>query len=624
MNKKMKIIAITIISLIIFSTFASVLASGVDDSYTKALLHFEGADASTTFTDESGKTWTRSGDAQIDTAQYYFGSASGLFDGTGDYITTPDSDDFYLSADYTIDFRVRFNTLPGSGSYIGFFTQYQDTNNKFYATIANSSGSYAVHLYMISASTLLKEIDYNVTVSTGTWYHFAFARSGSTYYFFQNGTHINGSESGSGGAWPNLSSVLYIGTYHGTGNYLDGWVDEFRFTNGISRWTGDFSTPAQQYDPTSTTTATFTPSDTPTNTATFTPTFTPSVTPTNTATFTPTFTPSDTPTITATFTPTFTPSDTPTITATFTLTPSLTPTSTSTQTFTPSPTTTATNTPTQTFTPVSTATTGSGNTKVLLHFDGEDASTVFTDESGKTWTASGNAELDTNISMFGSASGYFGGVGDYIFASNIDLGTGDWTIEFWFLNDGLDADQTLCGQLSVLGILIDDENYPVVHWFDLSETPGQIVSDTAITGYMWHHLAVVLNDDTITMYLDGLSVGSAEISGLPIMISPPDFRIGSDANNPDVGMVGWIDEFRLSDVARYTENFTPPGAPFEFDAAPIATNTPTPNATQVYENWAEIGKQNIPVVTILSILCGVVLVVGIAAIILWAFTRRAQ
>src|SRR5689334_6463249 len=49
----------------------------VDDSYTKALLHFNGSDGSTTFTDESGKTWSVNGDAQIDTAQSEFGGASG-------------------------------------------------------------------------------------------------------------------------------------------------------------------------------------------------------------------------------------------------------------------------------------------------------------------------------------------------------------------------------------------------------------------------------------------------------------------------------------------------------------------------------------------------------------------
>ena len=88
----------------------------LDDSYTVALLHFNGADASTTFIDESGKTWTASGNAQIDTAQSKFGGASGLFDGTGDSITTPDHADFDVgSGDFTVDFWMRQNTAWTGG-----------------------------------------------------------------------------------------------------------------------------------------------------------------------------------------------------------------------------------------------------------------------------------------------------------------------------------------------------------------------------------------------------------------------------------------------------------------------------------------------------------------------------
>ena len=81
-------------------------------AFTKSLLHFDGADASTTFTDESGKTFTARGNAQLDTAQQKFGTASGLFDGTGDYIDTPDHADWFLgTGDFTIDFWVRFSDV---------------------------------------------------------------------------------------------------------------------------------------------------------------------------------------------------------------------------------------------------------------------------------------------------------------------------------------------------------------------------------------------------------------------------------------------------------------------------------------------------------------------------------
>ncbi|MBI4394871.1 MAG: hypothetical protein HY583_01615, partial [Candidatus Omnitrophica bacterium] len=52
------------------------------------------------------------GDAHIDDTQSKFGGASGLFDGAGDYLSIPDSDDWdFGQRAFTIDFWVRFNTL---------------------------------------------------------------------------------------------------------------------------------------------------------------------------------------------------------------------------------------------------------------------------------------------------------------------------------------------------------------------------------------------------------------------------------------------------------------------------------------------------------------------------------
>src|SRR3990167_8969973 len=100
------------------------------DSYTKLLLHGDGSDASTTITDEIGKTVTAVGNAQLDTAQKKFGTASILLDGTGDYATVPDSDDWNFGAgDFTIDFWVRFNGVAESEAFCG---QDQDATNHWY------------------------------------------------------------------------------------------------------------------------------------------------------------------------------------------------------------------------------------------------------------------------------------------------------------------------------------------------------------------------------------------------------------------------------------------------------------------------------------------------------------
>jgi hypothetical protein len=76
----------------------------VSDKYraqVEALVSFTGTNGQTTFTDvgPDARTVTRVGNLVVDTAQNPFGdtNGSGLFDGTGDYATMPNSSDFSLA-----------------------------------------------------------------------------------------------------------------------------------------------------------------------------------------------------------------------------------------------------------------------------------------------------------------------------------------------------------------------------------------------------------------------------------------------------------------------------------------------------------------------------------------------
>lgn len=305
----------------------------VDDSYTVALLHCNGANNSTTFTDESGKTWTASGNAVISTAQSVFGGAACAFDGNGDYITASDSADWAFGAgDFTIDFRARLNSLPASGvSYVAY-SHWVDVNNRINFRIGNDAGVYNWRFAVWSGGVNTVLVDASPSsLAINTWYHVTLSRNGNSFRVFINGSQI-GSTITDSDALPDLSAPLRIGTSETTGSYFDGYLDEFRISKGIARWTANFTPPGSAYQPTPT------PTNTPTNTATATNT------PTNTATFTPT----------NTATATNTPTNTPTPTNTATNTPG--PTATNTATNTPGPTSTNTDTPTATDTPTSTAT----------------------------------------------------------------------------------------------------------------------------------------------------------------------------------------------------------------------------------------------------------------------------
>lgn len=87
------------------------------------------------------------------------------------------------------------------------------------------------------------------------------------------------------------------------------------------------------------------------------------------------------------------------------------------------------------------------NVLSMLHFDGANNSTTFTDAAGVlTWTRSGNAKISTAQHVFGGASGYFDGDGDYI-TSDASSGlksllTQSFTISAWVYPTAIRASGT--------------------------------------------------------------------------------------------------------------------------------------------------------------------------------------
>ena len=76
----------------------------------------------------------------------------------------------------------------------------------------------------------------------------------------------------------------------------------------------------------------------------------------------------------------------------------------------------------------------------------------------------------------------------------------------------------------------------------------------------WYHIAIVRLNGITTIYVDG----TAKASGADgHNYGSLEFWLGSYAVSNAYSMLGWIDELRITKgVARYTEDFTPPDAPF--------------------------------------------------------------
>ena len=209
-------------------------------NFTKLLLHCDGADTSTTFTDSSiyAHTVTPAGNAQIDTAQSKFGGASGIFTASTDYISSADSADWdFGTGDFTIDFWVRMTSATSDRYFVDRGSG--DPVGGDYAIFFNGGNS--LH-FRIGGSGILTP---SWSPSADTWYHIAVARSGTALAMYVDGTSIATAVNSTDITY---SNAIRIGSRVLGGFALAGWIDEFRISKGIARWTTNFTPPTSAYD----------------------------------------------------------------------------------------------------------------------------------------------------------------------------------------------------------------------------------------------------------------------------------------------------------------------------------------------------------------------------------------
>ena len=220
------------------------------DDYTKLLLHCDGVDGSTTFTDSSrfGQVVTVQSNAQIDTAVQKFGTGSCLLDGNSDYLTIPASGYMQLGAgDWTLEMQVKFNNLDKKQQ---MFHRYTANNNELQFNI-NSENRLYMYMYANSAYQFYYYTGAD-TINDANWHHVVFVRNGNTPYIFVDGVSQNlTTHTAFSGALSDINSVLYMGvsTYNSTlQKYFDGYMDEIRISIGLARWTENFTAPTKSYN----------------------------------------------------------------------------------------------------------------------------------------------------------------------------------------------------------------------------------------------------------------------------------------------------------------------------------------------------------------------------------------
>jgi Concanavalin A-like lectin/glucanases superfamily len=233
--------------------FARGFIGGGLDQYTKIMLHFDGTNGSTSFVDfaKPSRVWTARGSGQISTAAAKFGGSSLACGVQAGYIDTPDDADWTLgSGDFTVDCWL--NLIADTPAACTLFGTVDTGNNVAAASIlANrvpSSGTGKLQFAAVTGSTVNLCASLAAMTPGGGWHHMAGVRSGGSLMLFLDGViQQTVAISGSVNNPVNRLSIGNNGEFVSTNVIWSGYIDEFRLSVGIARWTANFTPPAAPY-----------------------------------------------------------------------------------------------------------------------------------------------------------------------------------------------------------------------------------------------------------------------------------------------------------------------------------------------------------------------------------------
>jgi len=188
------------------------------------------------------------GDTKISTAVKKYGTGSIQMDGNGDWLIMPGSEAFHFgSSNFTIEGWFYF-TSATTNSIQTLFTNYYTWGASGQGTIfwgKHNNNSGYLTAWFANYSTggpLLAESSYP---SSNTWVHYALVRNGNTFTIYRDGS-ATASATWSGAATSTNPPAIHIGTNGDGGQYpFPGYIDDFRITRGIARYTSNFTPPTQ-------------------------------------------------------------------------------------------------------------------------------------------------------------------------------------------------------------------------------------------------------------------------------------------------------------------------------------------------------------------------------------------
>lgn len=590
------------------------------DSLTMLNLHFDGSDGSTTFSDSSSynKLMVANGNVQIDTAQSKFGGASGLFDGTGDYLKSTDvpTDFDFGSGNFTVDVWVYLNEAMGIAQRVivgrgGGFDGWNNNDGHHWVLFTHTDSNLYFSWYTGAGTGSI--ISASAVSLNSSWHHIAVVKNGTMTTLYIDGGSVGNATVGTISEPTGGTQALTIGSTPAGNSAWNGWIDELRISKGVIRWGGNFTVPSSAYsvpglnyiDNAGTTTSiTGTVPVTRGGTGLTTIPANRLLWSSASNIFTTISLGSTLVNASGTILSVVNNSNIQKVNvlnngaavgtrSSINFIPgnqvSLTISDNSgsdrvdvtiNSTATSSGDATAVNKSNYVYGIASNLKITNANpddyTKFLLHFNGVESSQTILESSRsmRTITTSGNVKINATTAKFGQ-SGYFDGTGDYLTTpdfADLDIPTNsNWTLDLWINATSTATSQYMieasCGSAANRWLLVlDDDNAfgaganKIV--FGYFNTALLIAGIGNVTAGSWTHLAITRNStNNWTMYINGVSVANASYS---TAITPSnDLCIGAYDHGAGYLYTGFMDEVRISKGSlRWASDFSPPNAEY--------------------------------------------------------------
>jgi hypothetical protein len=192
------------------------------------------------------------------------------------------------------------------------------------------------------------------------------------------------------------------------------------------------------------------------------------------------------------------------------------------------------------------------------------------DRSPKTITAYGTAALSTAQKRFGTASLYLdGSAGAYALvptSTDFLFATGNWTIEFYLYRVGSATTQVIVDLRTTTNADVAPVIYLSSNVLYYYTAGGQHITGPTINANSWYHVAVSKSGTSTKLFINGSQVGSTYTDNNNYVQGAVHIGIGYNTTLP---FNGYIDDLRITNVAKYTTTFTTATSALVNDASTV-------------------------------------------------------